>query len=70
MTQGAKSVLEALESLSDEEREEVLTELLRRAAHGDHPSLSDQELVEAVDTVFTNFSRSEKETNNGNGHHL
>ena len=53
-----------------EEREEVLTELLRRPAHGDHPSLSDQEFLEAVNTAFTELDRSKKEPNNGNSHHL
>ena len=43
MTDGVKSVLEAYELLQDSEREEVLAELIRRAAHSDHRGPSDEE---------------------------
>ncbi|MFQ5790813.1 MAG: hypothetical protein ACE5JI_10095 [Acidobacteriota bacterium] len=61
MTEGAKSVLEAFESLSAEEREEVFTELLRRVAHSDHDAPSDEELVEAADRVFSGLDQSESQ---------
>ena len=59
MTDGVKSVLEAYESLPESEREEVLAELIRRAAHTDHRSPSDEELVEAAERVFLEYDRSE-----------
>ena len=61
MTDGAKSVLEAFESLPELEREEVLTELMRRVAHGDYNSPDDQELVEAAERVFTEYDRRESQ---------
>ena len=60
MTDGVKSVLEAYESLPESEREEVLAELIRRAAHSDHQSPTDDELVEAADRVFLEYDRSER----------
>ena len=61
MTDGVKSVLEAFESLPESEREEVLAELIRRAAHGDHGSPTDEELVQSADRVFLEYDRSENE---------
>ena len=61
MTDGVKSVLEAFESLPESEREEVLAELIRRAAHSDHHSATDEELVQAADRVFLEYDRSENE---------
>jgi hypothetical protein len=52
MSPRAKSVLDAFDSLSGEEREELLSELLRRVAHSDHGSPSDEELVTAANDVF------------------
>ena len=62
MTDGAKSVLEAFESLPELEREEVIAELFRRVARGVHSSPSDQELVEAADRVFTEYDRRESQS--------
>ena len=59
MTEGAKSVLEAFESLPVHERKEVLAELMHRAAQGDHQPPGDNELVEAADRVFSEYDRSE-----------
>ena len=59
MSPGAKRVLDAFDSLSAEAREEVLGELLRRAAHSDHMAPSDEELVAAADNVFLELDRRE-----------
>ena len=61
MTDGAKSVLEAFEALPESEREEVLAELIRRVAHSDHGSPTDDELLEVADRVFLDYDRSENE---------
>ena len=62
MTQDAKSVLDAFDSLPDAEREEVMVELLRRAARSDHEAPSDQDLVAAAERVFLELDRSENQT--------
>jgi len=62
MTEGAKSVLEAFEALPEEARDEVVAELIRRAAQSDHESPGDEELVAAADRVFSDYDRSEHES--------
>jgi hypothetical protein len=61
MSHGAKSVLEAFEALSTEEREEVLAELIRRAASRDYEQLQDEDLTAAADQIFVEYERSESE---------
>ncbi len=62
MSPGAKRVLDSFDSLSGEEREEVFAELLRRVAHSDHGSPSDEELVAAANEVFLELDRSESQS--------
>lgn len=62
MTQDAKRVLDAFDSLPAAGREEVMVELLRRAARGDHEAPSDEELVAAADSIFLELDRRESET--------
>jgi hypothetical protein len=62
MSPGAKSVLEAFDSLSTDEREEVLGELLRRAAQADHETPTDEELIAAADKVFLELDRRESQS--------
>lgn len=62
MTQSAKSVLDAFDSLPVAEREQVMVELMRRAARGDHEAPSDEELIAAADSVFLELDRRESET--------
>jgi hypothetical protein len=61
MSHGAKSVLEAFEALPTEEREEVLAELIRRAASRDYELLQDEDLTAAADQIFVEYDRSENE---------
>lgn len=61
MSEGAKSVLEAFDALPEQARE-VLAELIRRSAQGDHDAPSDDELVSAADRVFSEYDRSEQES--------
>jgi len=61
MTHKAKGVIDAFDSLSAEEREEVLAELLCRTAQSDHKTPSDEELVAAADQVFLELDRSESQ---------
>ena len=62
MSPGAKSVLDAFDALSVEEREEVVSELLRRVARSDHESPSDEELVATADEVFLELDRRESQS--------
>jgi len=62
MTRRAKSVLDAFDSLSAEERQEVLAELFRRAARSDHETSSDEELIAAAGNVFLELDRDESQT--------
>jgi hypothetical protein len=59
MSEGAKGVLAAFEELSPAEREEVVIELLRRAALGPHDAPGDEDLVRAADEVFRQLDRGE-----------
>ena len=59
MSSGAKAVLDAFEQLPPGERNEVVLELLRRAAASSHESPSDDELLRAADEVFLELDRPE-----------
>jgi hypothetical protein len=59
MSRDAQAVLAAFDQLPPVEREEVVSELLRRVAQSDHKSLSDNELVAAADEVFQDLDRRE-----------
>jgi len=59
MSGGAKRVLDAFEQLPPRERDEVVVELLRRAASAPHESPSDDELLRAADDVFLELDRRE-----------
>ena len=59
MSGGAKNVLDAFEQLPPSERDEVVVELLRRAAASPHESPSDDELLRAADDVFLELDRRE-----------
>jgi hypothetical protein len=61
MSRGTRSVLEAFEALPAEEREEVLAELIRRAASRDFEPLHDEDLTAAADQIFVEYDRSESE---------
>lgn len=60
MTRGAEALLAALDELSPSEREEVVSELLRRVALSEHRAPSDDELTAAADQVFQAFDRREE----------
>ena len=59
MSDAAKKIIEAFEALPDAERQEVIRELLRRAAIVDLGFPSDEELVVAADDVFQDLDRRE-----------
>jgi hypothetical protein len=59
MNRGAQTVLAAFDELPAPERDEVLSELLRRVAFSEHEAPSDEELVAAADHVFQGLDRQE-----------
>ena len=59
MSSGAKAVLDAFEQLPPGERNEVVLELMRRAAASAHESPNDDELLRAADEVVLELDRRE-----------
>jgi hypothetical protein len=59
MTDTARQLLDAFEALSDKEKHEVLSELLRRSLASPYPSPTDEELTQAADLVFQEYDRRE-----------
>jgi hypothetical protein len=59
MSRGAEAIISALDELPAPEREEVVSELLRRVALSDHAAPSDKELTAAADQVFQALDRRE-----------
>ena len=60
MTAQAKHIIEDFEALPDQEKREVLAELIRMARHIDDPVVSDDELLSAADEVFLEYDRREQ----------
>jgi hypothetical protein len=60
MTQAAKKLLDQFEALPDNDRAEVLAELLRRAAMAPHDLPNDEDLVNAADRLFVELDRREQ----------
>ena len=60
MSRGAEAIIAALDNLPAPEREEVVSELLRRVALSDHGAPSDEELTAAADQVFQGLDRREE----------
>lgn len=59
MSRGAQAILAALDELPPTEREEVVSELLRRVALSEHLTPPDDELTAAADAVFEDLDRRE-----------
>jgi hypothetical protein len=59
MSRGAQAILAALDDLPATEREEVVSELLRRVALSEHVAPSDDDLTAAANAVFEDLDRRE-----------
>jgi hypothetical protein len=59
MTAEARHIIDDFGSLPDDEKREVLAELIRISRHIDYPDVSDDELVSAADMVFLEYDRRE-----------
>lgn len=59
MTEAARKLLDTFDTLQEADRQEVLREILRRAATAPHEAPSDRELIIAANEVFLDLDRRE-----------
>lgn len=59
MTVSVQRLLESFERLPEEEKREVILEILRRASSFDLPDLSEEELVQSAEELFLTLDREE-----------
>lgn len=60
MTQAVKELVHQFEALPEQEREEVLAELLRRATSEPHDLPNDRDLIATADRLFQDLDRRER----------
>jgi hypothetical protein len=60
MTQASKKLLDEFDALPDQDRAELVAELLRRAAFAPHDLPEDDDLVAAADRLFVALDRLEQ----------
>jgi len=61
MTAAGKHIVEDFETLSDQEKREVLANLLRISRSIEYPETSDEELLNSADAVFLEYDKRESE---------
>ena len=59
MTNAAKQLIDSFEALPEQEKHEVLGQLLRRLMERPYGSPSDEELIVAADLTFQEYERRE-----------
>ena len=59
MTNAAKQLFYSFEALPEDEKHEVLAQLLRRLMNTPYASPTDEELTHAADLVFQEYDRRE-----------
>ncbi len=59
MTAAGKHIIDDFQTLPDEEKREVLANLLRISRDLEFPETSDEDLVAAADAVFLSYDREE-----------
>jgi hypothetical protein len=59
MSVAVQNLLNAFERLAEFEKWELAFEIIRRVAHFDFPSLTDEELVLNAEAIFLELDRSE-----------
>jgi hypothetical protein len=60
MTRATQKLLDEFEALPNEDRAELVAELLRRAALAPHEVPTDDDLVAAADNLFAELDRQEQ----------
>ena len=61
MTATVQNMIQSFERLSDAEKREVATEILRRSLQFDFPPLTDNEFVLSAEEVFLELDKRESE---------
>lgn len=61
MTNAAKQLIDSFEALPEEEKHEVLAQLLRRLMSTPYSSPTDDELTHVADLVFQEYDRRESQ---------
>jgi hypothetical protein len=61
MTEAVRDLVHRFETMSEDERQEVLAELLRRAKAEPHDLPEDPDLTAAADRLFQDLDRRERE---------
>ncbi|HZR03802.1 MAG TPA: hypothetical protein VFA81_11580 [Burkholderiales bacterium] len=59
MTKAAQQLIDSFEALPEDEKHQVLVQLLRRLMDTPYPAPSDEELLHAADLVFQEYDRRE-----------
>jgi hypothetical protein len=59
MTSIAQQLIDSFEALPEQEKHEVLSQLLRRLLERPYASLSDEEFIGVADLVFQDYDRHE-----------
>lgn len=59
MTASAKNILESFEKLTEAEKQEVASAILRRTLRFDLPQLTDEDLVAQADDLFRDLDTRE-----------
>jgi hypothetical protein len=59
MTNAVRQLIDSFEALPEQEKHEVLGQLLRRLMEKPYPAPSDEELTGAADLIFQEFDRRE-----------
>jgi hypothetical protein len=59
MTAQVQAILQSFDQLADDDKRELMIQLVRRSLSLDAPLLSDEQLVEAADQVFLQFDQNE-----------
>jgi hypothetical protein len=61
MNKAVQHLIQSFDLLSETEKQEVVTELLKRSQHLDIPSLTDEELCQSAEELFLELDRSESQ---------
>lgn len=59
MTKAAQQLIDSFEVLSEDEKHQVLVQLLRRLMDAPYPASSDEEMLHAADLVFQQYDQRE-----------
>jgi len=62
MTTGIKEILNTFEHLSDNEKKDLASEILRRTVNFDFPSLTDDALIQSAEKLFLDLDSRESKS--------